>query len=123
VRDDLAAALPLLDPRRSWEVGRGKIITGYSARPQATVALLTFSRPPGSREDQCLTPSFFGGGLSVSAMIRSWSTFRGRPGRGSSVNPPIPLRSYRARQPITVGRDTATRGAPGATRGTRHHAT
>jgi hypothetical protein len=30
VRDDLAAALPLLDPRKSWEVGRGKIITGFA---------------------------------------------------------------------------------------------
>jgi hypothetical protein len=85
--------------------------TRYSRQARATVALLTLSRAPSSREDQCVTPIRLGGGLNVSAMTRSWSSARGRPGRGSSVNPPTPLRSYRARQPITVGRDTATRRA------------
>jgi hypothetical protein len=67
--------------------------TPYSRQARATVALPTFNRAPSSREDQCVTPSFFGGGLSVSAMIRSWSSARGRPVRGSSVSPAIPDRA------------------------------
>ena len=44
-------------------------------------------------------------------MIFDRSTSRGRPDRGSSINPSIPFASYRARQDVTVGRDTPTRSA------------
>ena len=83
--------------------------TPYSRHARATVASPIPSCAASSRLDQCVIPSFFGGALSVAAMIRQWPIVRGRPGRASSDNPPIPLRSYRARQPVTVGRDTPTR--------------
>ena len=44
-------------------------------------------------------------------MICRRSTSRGRPDRGSSTNPSIPSASYRARQAVTVGRDTPTSSA------------
>ena len=58
-----------------------------------------------------MIPSFFGGGARVTAMIFDRFTSRGRPDRGSSINPSIPFASYRARQAVTVGRDTPTRSA------------
>ena len=45
-----------------------------------------------SRVDQCVTPSFFGGGVSVAVTIAAWSIARGRPDRGSSSSPAIPAR-------------------------------
>jgi len=48
------------------------------------------------------------GGVNVAVTIRRWSIVRGRPERGSSASPAIPLVAYRSRQPITVGRDTPT---------------
>src|SRR5262249_61193980 len=70
----------------------------YAFQARATVLFTTPRRAASSREDQCVTPSFFGGGFSVSVMIRSWSINRGRPDRGSSNNPATPLRQDRARQ-------------------------
>ena len=58
------------------------------------------------RELQCVTPSLAGGGASVADTISLWSRSRGRPERGRSTSPAIPDCSYRARHPITVGRDT-----------------
>ena len=56
-----------------------------------------------------MIPSFFGGGFNVTEMIFDRSTSRGRPDRGSSINPSIPSASYLARHDVTVGRDTPTR--------------
>ena len=75
------------------------------------VLFATPSRAASSRDDQCVTPSFFGGGMSVSVMMRPWSTSRGRPGRASSCSPTIPRRMYRDRHDTTVWRDTPTRAA------------
>jgi hypothetical protein len=66
------------------------------------------SRAASSREDQCVTPSFFGGGFNVSVTILAWSIDRGRPDRSASARPAIPLRSYRCRQAITFGRESPT---------------
>jgi len=55
-----------------------------------------------SRLDQCVTPSFFGGGASVAAKILARSTVRGGPERCSSSSPLTPATSYLARQLITV---------------------
>jgi len=44
--------------------------TPYSRQARVTVASPTFNRRASNRDDQCVTPSFFGGGFSVSAMIR-----------------------------------------------------
>ena len=56
-------------------------------------------------------PKLFGGGTSVTAMILDRFTSRGRLDRGSPIDPSIPLASYRARQAVTVGRDTPTSSA------------
>src|SRR5262249_9721032 len=85
--------------------------TPYAFQARATVLFTTPRRAARSREDQCVTPSFFGGGFSVCVMTRSWSINRGRPDRGASNNPATPLREYRARQDTTVCRDTPTRAA------------
>ena len=58
-----------------------------------------------------MIPSFFGGGVKVTEMIFDRFTSRGRPDRGSSIKPSIPFASYRARQAVTVGRETPTRSA------------
>ena len=73
--------------------------------------LLVFKWAASNRDDQWVIPSFFGGGVKVTAMIFERSTSRGRPDRGSSTNPSIPSASYRARQAVTVGRDTPTNSA------------
>jgi hypothetical protein len=48
---------------------------------------------PAAGLAQCVTPSFFGGGLSVAATILRWSMVRGRPDRAWSDSPPMPRRS------------------------------
>ena len=83
----------------------------YSRHARATVASPIPRCAASNRLDQCVIPSFFGGGVSVAATILRWSIVRGRPERASSASPPIPLRAYRARQLVTVGRDTPTRAA------------
>ena len=82
--------------------------TRYSRHARATVASPIPRCAASSRDDQCVTAYFFGGGLSVAATIWRWSTVRGRPDRASSSRPASPLAAYRSRQPITVGRDTPT---------------
>jgi hypothetical protein len=54
------------------------------------VTWLTFSSAASSRDDQCVTPSLAGGGVSVAATIRRGSTSLGRPGRSSSASPSTP---------------------------------
>src|SRR3954453_13542959 len=55
-----------------------------------------------SRDDQCVTPSFLGGGFNVSATIARWSNVRGRPDRWASLRPSSPLAWYRSRHDSTV---------------------
>ena len=64
--------------------------TPTSRHALATVVLLVFRCCANSREDQCVTPYFFGGGSNVVAMIFLRSTIRGRPERGSSSSPASP---------------------------------
>src|SRR5699024_7161119 len=55
----------------------------------ATVALPIFRCSASRREDQCVTPYFFGGGVNVAVMI-VWSSIRfGRPDRDAWNTPPI----------------------------------
>ena len=75
------------------------------------VLLLVFRCAASNRDDQWVIPSFFGGGVKVTEMIFDRSTSRGRPDRGSSINPSMPSASYRARHEVTVGRDTPTKSA------------
>jgi hypothetical protein len=71
------------------------------------------SWPANSRLDQCVTASDCGGGSSVAVMIAASSMVLGRPDRGSSSRPSVPLTAKRSRHLITVGRDTPTiRAAP-----------
>ena len=92
-------------------VSTGHGCTPYSRHAVAIVPLLIPRWRPNSREDQCVTPYFFGGGANVTATIRRWSIVRGRPERGSSSRPASPSAAYRLRQSITVGRDTPTLSA------------
>ena len=55
--------------------------TPYSRHAQATVASPILRCFASRRLDQCVTPSFFGGGFSVADTILRWSTVRGRPER------------------------------------------
>ena len=64
--------------------------TPYFFHTPATVEWSTPSLGARSREDQCVTPRLFGGGVSVAAMIFASSIIFGRPGRCSSTNPSIP---------------------------------
>jgi hypothetical protein len=80
-----------------------------SRHARVTVASPSLSLRASNRLDQWVTPRDFGGGLSVADTIAAGSTVRGRPDRGASASPPIPLRSYRARQAITVCRVIPTR--------------
>lgn len=64
--------------------------TPYSRQAFATVEWSIPSRAANSREDQWVTPSFFGGGRSVAATIARWSIRRGRPDRSWSASPSIP---------------------------------
>lgn len=57
-------------------------------------------------------PSFSGGGFRVAEMIAASSTVFGRPGCGSSCNPPIPGLANRSRDLITVGRGAPPSAAP-----------
>jgi hypothetical protein len=85
--------------------------TPTSRQAFATVLLLVPRWAASNRDDQWVIPNFFGGGFRVTEMIFDRSTSRGRPDRGSSINPSIPSASYRARHDVTVGRDTPTRAA------------
>jgi hypothetical protein len=87
-----------LSARHGW--------TRYSRHALATVASLIPRCRASNRVDQCVTPYFLGGGVSVAVTIRRWSIVRGRPDRGSSSSPASPCSAYRSRHPITVGRDT-----------------
>src|SRR4030095_6287785 len=53
----------------------------------ATVTWLVPKRSANSRDDQCVTPKLFGGGVSVSVTIRRGSTDRLPPERFSSASP------------------------------------
>ena len=48
--------------------------TPYSFHTAATVAWSIPSRGASSRDDQCVTPRLFGGGVNVAAMIAARST-------------------------------------------------
>src|SRR3954454_21554265 len=76
--------------------------TPYSRQALATVPLLTPRGRGSSRDDQCVTPSRFGGGRRVAAPPLRLSPTRGRPDRARSSSPSTPAAAYRARQPITV---------------------
>jgi hypothetical protein len=67
--------------------------TPTSRQALATAGELVFQCVASSREDQCVTPYFRGGGSNVAAMILRLSTIRGRPGRGLSSRPASPERS------------------------------
>src|SRR5215217_5569114 len=54
--------------------------TPYSVHTAATVAWSIPRRGASSRDDQCVTPRLFGGGVNVAAMTAARSTDRGRPG-------------------------------------------
>lgn len=43
--------------------------TPWARQARATVAGLTFNRVASSRDDQCVTPGRFGGGVSVAVTI------------------------------------------------------
>lgn len=65
-------------------------LTSYSRQAFATVLWLIPRRAASKREDQCVTPSFFGGGASVAATIARWSIRRGRPDRSWLASPSMP---------------------------------
>jgi hypothetical protein len=71
----------------------------------------TPSPAASSRDDQCVTPSRFGGGSNVASTIATSSVVRGLPGFGRSASPPIPSAAYRFFHKITVGLDTPVRRA------------
>src|SRR4051794_41959712 len=73
-------------------------LTPYSFHTAATVAWSTPSRGASSRDDQCVTPRPFGGGVSVAATIAARSTWRGRP-RPRRPAPPAPPASAQRRAP------------------------
>src|SRR5829696_5430000 len=85
--------------------------TRWCRQVRSTVEASTPKRSANSRDDQCVTPSPAGGGVSVAAKILARSTVRGRPERRSSSSPCTPELAYRFRQPITEGRETPTRSA------------
>src|SRR4029077_7087484 len=62
----------------------------YARHARATEVLLIFNCAANSREDQCVTPSFLGGGFKVAVTIARWSSVRGRPERGASARPARP---------------------------------
>ena len=59
--------LPRLDPVLLPRRGDGRMVDP--------------SRGASNRDDQCVTPRLFDGGVNVAAMIFAWSTVRGRPDR------------------------------------------
>jgi hypothetical protein len=67
------------------------------------------SSAASSRDDQCVTPSRFGGGSKVASTIATSSMIRGLPGFGRSSSPPVPSAAYRFFHKITVGLDTPVR--------------
>ena len=73
---------------------------------RATQTLEMPSWAASSRLDQCVTPSFSGGGSSVASTTATSSTCAGRPGFGRSSRPAIPSAAYRFFHAITVGFDT-----------------
>ena len=60
---------------------------------RATVALPTPRWSASNRVDQCVTPYFFGGALSVVATIVRWSTTHGRPERAWAPSPDLARRT------------------------------
>ena len=82
----------------SGSVQNLNISTRHGATPTsrqafATVELAVFRCVASSRDDQGVTPYFFGGGSNVVAMILPRSTTRGRPDLGLSSRPARPDRS------------------------------
>jgi hypothetical protein len=69
------------------------------------------NRSASSRLDQCVTPRFFGGVVSVAVITLARSTVRGRPGGRTPSRPASPLSAYRLRHRFTAGRVTLTRSA------------
>ena len=55
-------------------------LTPYSFQIPATVECSIPNRSASSRDDQCVTPSFDGGGVKVAVITLDLSTLRGRPG-------------------------------------------
>ena len=55
-------------------------LTPYSFQIAATVECSIPSWSASSRDDQCVTPSFDGGGVNVAVITFDRSTLRGRPG-------------------------------------------
>ena len=87
---------------------------GCSPHSRHTSATLTLEMPSSaasSRDDQCVTPSRFGGGSSVASTMATSSVVRGLPGLGRSSSPPVPSAAYRFFHKITVGLDTPVRRA------------
>ena len=62
-----------------------------------------------NRLDQCVTPSFGGGGSSVANTMATGSMRAGRPDLGRSSNPAAPSAANRRFQPITAGLLNPTR--------------
>src|SRR3954464_3786931 len=79
-------------------------LTPYSFHTAATVAWSTPTRGASSRDDQCVPPSAFGGGVNVAATIAARSTWRGRPGRCRPTRPALPAPTYPAPPKVTGGR-------------------
>lgn len=71
--------------------------TPYSRHARATVAFPIVTCVASSREDQCVTPYFFGGAANVAATISARSRRFGRPERGASASPSSPASAYRFR--------------------------
>jgi hypothetical protein len=67
--------------------------TPYAFHARATVAWSTPNRGASSRLDQCVTPSFFGGGRNVASTIFRSSTVFGRPDRSASDRAGNPARA------------------------------
>ncbi len=62
----------------------------YSRQVRATVEKSIRRCRASSLADQCVTPSFFGGGFNVAVMIFARSISRGRPDRSRSSSPSRP---------------------------------
>jgi len=85
-------------------------LTPYSRHVRATVEKSIRKCLASNRADQCVTPSFFGGGFKVAVMIFARLISRGRPDRSRSSNPASPAAWYRFRQAVTVGTITQNQG-------------
>ena len=86
--------------------------TPSSRHAFATVRCSTFRCAASNRDDQCVIPSLFGGGVSVADddLATGPPPRPTRPGLIDQTRPSRRRRTWPAR-PITVGRDTPTRSA------------